>query len=137
MLAGDAELLVERTFREVVLPLWVERVGLPPDFDVTPDFGFARIHKAQPDRVAVRGLLFRLDRKRPSSVAQGWEAVLLDPVARFLGMSASGPTPECPPDVMVHPVERLLGRTVPMIVGQVAAKRTAQSFIAYGRAVSS
>jgi hypothetical protein len=37
---------------------------------VTPDFGFARIHKAQPDRVAVRGLLFHLDRKRPSSVAQ-------------------------------------------------------------------
>jgi hypothetical protein len=53
------------------VPLRVKRVGLPPGFDMTPDFGFARIHKAQPDRVAARGLLFRLARKRPSSIAQG------------------------------------------------------------------
>ena len=26
----------------------VERIGIPPDFDMTPDFGFARIHQAQP-----------------------------------------------------------------------------------------
>ena len=76
MLAGDAELLVERTFREVVLPLWVKRVGLPPDFDMTPDFGFARIHKAQPNGSAVRGSLVRLGRKRPSSIAQGRDTPL-------------------------------------------------------------
>ena len=49
------------------------------DFDVTPDFGVARIYEAQPNGFAVRGLLLRLARKRPSSMAQGWEAVLLDP----------------------------------------------------------
>ena len=125
--AGDAELLLERTFLQVVLPLRVKRVGIPPDFDMPPDFGFARIHEAQPNGLAVRGLLFRLARKRPSSLAQGWEAVLLDPVARFLGVSASGPTPECPPDFMVHPVERLLGRTVPMIVGPATNDRVQQA----------
>jgi hypothetical protein len=81
LLAGNAQLLVERTFREVGLPLRVKRIGAPPDFDMTPDFGFARIHQAQPNGFAVRGLLFRLGRKRPSSIAQGWEAVLLYPVA--------------------------------------------------------
>jgi hypothetical protein len=50
--ASDAELLLERTFREVVLPLWVERVGLPPDFDMTPDFGFARNWPAQKNKLA-------------------------------------------------------------------------------------
>src|SRR6266404_2039779 len=32
-------------------------------------------------------------------------------------MSASGPSPECPPYFMVHPVERLFGRAVLMVVG--------------------
>ena len=41
--------------------------------DMTPDFGFARIRQAQPNGFAVRGLLFRLGRKRPSSIAQSWE----------------------------------------------------------------
>lgn len=77
----DAELLKERTFLEVRLPLWVERVGVFSDFYVAPDFGFACIHKARPHRLAIRGALTRLDRKRPSSIAQGWEAVLLDPIA--------------------------------------------------------
>src|SRR5271167_1564618 len=84
---------------------------------MTPDFGFARIHESQPNGFVVRGSLIRLGRKRPSSLAQGWEALLLDPGAGFLGVSASGPLPECPPDFMVHPVERLLGRAVLMVVG--------------------
>jgi hypothetical protein len=70
--AGGAILLLERTFHEVGLTLWVKRIGLPPDFDMTPYFGFARIHEAQPNGFAVRGLLLRLARKRPSSLAQGW-----------------------------------------------------------------
>ena len=80
-MAMDAELLVERTFREVGPPLWVKRIGVLLDFDMTPDFGFACIHKAQPNGFAIRGLLLRLARKRPSSIAQGGEAMLLDPVA--------------------------------------------------------
>jgi len=80
-MAMDAELLVERTFREVGLPLWVKRVGVLPDFNMAPDFGFARIRQAQPDRFAVRSLLPRFGRKRPSSIALGWKVVLLDPVA--------------------------------------------------------
>jgi hypothetical protein len=68
-MAMDAELLVECTIRKVRLPVWVERVGVLPDFDVAPDFGFARVHQAQPNRFAVRSLLPRLGRKRPSSIA--------------------------------------------------------------------
>src|SRR5271170_7046409 len=33
--AREAGLLVERTFREVGLPLRVKRIGVPPDFDMT------------------------------------------------------------------------------------------------------
>ena len=77
----DAELPLERTFPEARLPLWVERVGVLPDFDMAPDFGFARIHKAQPNRLAIRSALARLGCKRPSSIALGWEAVPLDSVA--------------------------------------------------------
>jgi hypothetical protein len=50
-MAMEAKLLLERTFREVGLPLWVERVGGLPDFYVAPDFGFARIHEALPNRL--------------------------------------------------------------------------------------
>ena len=44
LMAMDAELLVERTVHKIRLPLWVKRVGVLPDFDMTPDLGFARIH---------------------------------------------------------------------------------------------
>ena len=79
--AREAGLLTKRTFREVGLPLRVKRIGVPPDFEMTPDFGFARIHESQPNGFVVRGSLVRLGRKRPSSMAQGWEALLLDPGA--------------------------------------------------------
>ena len=81
MFTGDSELLLDRTFEEVGFPVWVERVGIFPDFYVAPDFGFARISKARPDRLAVRSLVARFCRERPSSIAQGWEATLLDPGA--------------------------------------------------------
>ena len=77
----ETELLLERTFREVGLPLWVERVGVLPDFDMPPDFCLARIHQPQPNRFAVRSPLPRFGRKRPSSMAVGWEVLLLDPIA--------------------------------------------------------
>jgi hypothetical protein len=56
-----------------------------------PDFGFARIHEAQPNGLAVRGLLFRLARKRPSSLAHkaidkvGADAANLRPPGEGLG----------------------------------------------------
>ena len=80
-LTMDAKLLVERTFDEVRLPLWVERVGISPDFNMPPDFGFACIHKAPPNRLAIRHLLPRFCREHPSSIAPGREVVPLDPVA--------------------------------------------------------
>ena len=97
----ETKLLLERTFFEVGLPLWVERVGGLPDFDVASDFGFARIHEALPNRLAIRCPLFRFARKRPSALAQGGGALLLHPVPRFLGMSAFGPLPESLPYLMV------------------------------------
>lgn len=102
-MAMGAKLLLERTFCEVGLPLWVERVGGLPDFDMAPDFGFARIHEAFPNRLAVRCPLSRFTRKRPRAMAQGGEALLLHPVSRFLGMSAFGPVPESLPYLMVYP----------------------------------
>src|SRR5271155_2921021 len=42
-------------------------------------------------------------------------------------MSASGPTPEYPPDFMVHPVERLLGRAMLMVVGPATNDRVQQA----------
>src|ERR1700679_1954209 len=116
LLAGDAELLLELTFFEVSPPLWVERVGILPDFDMSPDFGFARIRQASPNRCAVRFVFPRFGRERPSSLVPGGEAVLLNPVTRFLGVSASGPSPQCLPDFMVHPVERIRGRTVSVVI---------------------
>src|SRR5262245_25749182 len=113
----EAELPLERTFPEVASPLWIERVGGLPDFDVPPDFGFARIHEAFPNRLAVRCPLSRFSRKHPSSISQGGEASLLHPITGFLGMSAFGPVPESLPYLVVHPVERFLSRTVPMVVG--------------------
>ena len=77
----EAELLLERTLLEVAFPLWIERVGDLPDFDVPPDFGFARIHKALPNRLAVRCPLSRLARKYPRLITQGGKASLLHPGA--------------------------------------------------------
>ena len=77
-------------------------------------------------RFGVRRSLVRLGRKRPSSMAQGWEAVLLDPVACFLGISASGLLPERAPYLMVHPVERVLGRVIqfsPLTALALAARK--------------
>src|SRR5208337_4759626 len=42
-------------------------------------------------------------------------------------MSASGPLPECPPDFMVHPVERFLGRAMLMVVGPATDDRVQQA----------
>jgi hypothetical protein len=52
LLAGDAELPLKRTFREVGPPLWVKRIGVLPDFDMAPDLGFTCIHEAQPNRLS-------------------------------------------------------------------------------------
>ena len=73
----DAELLVERTFREVRLPLGVERVGFRPDFNVPPDFGFFGIHQLQPNEFPLRRSFSGVRRKRPSSPANGM--VVVDP----------------------------------------------------------
>src|SRR5262249_32811693 len=42
-------------------------------------------------------------------------------------MSASGPLPECAPDFMVHPVERILGRAVSVVVGPATNNRVQQT----------
>jgi hypothetical protein len=39
-MAMDTELLVERTFRKIVLPTRIKRIGFRPDFHIPPDFGF-------------------------------------------------------------------------------------------------
>lgn len=80
-MAMDAELLVECTVHQIRLPLWVKRVGVLSDFYMAPNFGFAGIHQAQPNRLALRSQLPRLGRKHPSSIALGREVVLLNPIA--------------------------------------------------------
>ena len=76
----DAELLLERTLLEVGPPLWVERVGVPPDFHMAFDFGVACIHKTFPNQLAFRSSVTRFSRKRPISVSRGREVSLLNKV---------------------------------------------------------
>jgi len=85
--------------------------------------GIARIRQAIPDWFALRCVLPRFCRKRPSSLVLGGEAMLLHPVTRFLGMSAFGPLPQRPPDFVVHPVERIRCHTVPVVVGPATNDR--------------
>ena len=81
LMASDAKLLLELAFREVGPPVQVERVGISSDFNMALDLGLARIRQACPNRLAVRLVLPRLGRERPSSIAPDWEAMLLHPVA--------------------------------------------------------
>src|ERR1039458_5269584 len=82
LLTTDAELLSECTLREVGPPLWVERVGVPPDFHTPFDFGIACRHKTFPNHLALRRSLARVSRKRPISVSLGGEVSLLNPSCR-------------------------------------------------------
>ena len=93
LLTTDAELLAEDPLLEVGHPLWVERMGVPPDFYMAVDFGVACIHKTFPNQLALRGALARVSRKRPTSVSLGGEVLPLHPSGRFVGMPASGPLP--------------------------------------------
>ena len=60
----DAELFEERTFLKIFVPVWIERVGLRPDFQVSPDCGFAGIHQLQPDGMLTRLFIPGLDGPR-------------------------------------------------------------------------
>ena len=55
-MAMDAELLVERTFRKIVLPVWIERIGFRPDFHMPPDFGFTEGHADAQDGAFTGGI---------------------------------------------------------------------------------
>jgi hypothetical protein len=101
-LARDTELLLKLPFREVCPPLRIERVGMLPDFDMTTDQSVACVRQTRPDHLSVRFVFLRFCRERTSSLFPSGEAVLLDPVSRFLGMSVLGPLPERPPDFMDH-----------------------------------
>jgi hypothetical protein len=93
LLTTDAELLSQGTLPEIGHPLWVERIGVPPDFYMAFDFGVACIHKTFPNQLALRGTLARVSRKRPISVSLSGEVLPLHPGGRFIGMPASGPLP--------------------------------------------
>jgi len=64
LVAMDAELLLKRTICEVGIPLWVERVGVLPDFYVAPDFGFARVNQARPTRLDYKTGCRRAEERR-------------------------------------------------------------------------
>src|SRR5208282_525313 len=65
-MAVDAELFAERTFCKVVLPVWIERIRLRPDFQMPPDFGVAGINQFQPNGFPLRRSLSGI-RRKPSS----------------------------------------------------------------------
>ena len=90
MLAGDAELLKERTFLEVGPPLWIERVGSLSDFDMTPDSGVAGVNQAAPYRLAFRRLFTRLKRKVPSSFCRAWKIAPLHPYCPRMRLDRAG-----------------------------------------------
>ena len=82
-MAMDAELLVERTFRKIVLPVWIKRIGFRPDFHMPPDFGFTGTGQFQPDGFSFRRSFSGVRRKDPVAPPDGMEVSLLPPPAGF------------------------------------------------------
>ena len=134
-MAMDAELFAERTFYKVVLPVWIERIRLRPDFQMSPDFGVAGINQFQPNGFPLRRSFSGFRRKHPGAPVNGVEVSLRHPSAGLFWMSASGPAPEPVPNLMVHPLERLRRHDMPMIVHPAPDHRvelTYQAFLADG-----
>ena len=82
-MAMDAELLVERTVRKIVLPVWIERIGFRPDFYMPPNFGFTGTGQFQPDGLSFRRSFSGVRRKYPVAPTDGMEVSLLPPPAGF------------------------------------------------------
>ena len=78
-MAMDSELFAKRTFLKIVLPVWTERIGVRPDFNVPPDFGFAGIHQLKPDGFPLRRSFSGVRRKHAFSLADGVEVSLRHP----------------------------------------------------------
>jgi len=134
-MAVDAELFAERTFSKIVLPVWIERIRLRPDFYMPPDFGVAGINQFQPNGFPLRRSFSGIRRKLPLMRTDGVEVTILHPSPRFFWMPASGPQPEPAPNLEVHPLERVRRHDVPMIVDPAPDDRvelTYQAFLAGG-----
>ena len=76
-MAVDAELFAERTFSKVVLPVWIERIRLRPDFQMPPDFGVAGINQFQPNGFPLRRSVSGIRRKLPLMRTDGVEVTIL------------------------------------------------------------
>ncbi len=102
-MAMDAELLAERTFCKIVLPVWIERIGLRPDFQMPPDFGVAGTDQLQPDGFSLRRSFSGVRRKHPVAPADGMQVSLLHPSAAIFLDACVWPTaracakPQSPP----------------------------------------
>src|SRR2546427_6851008 len=78
-MAMDSEFLEERTFRKISVPVWIERIGFRPDFNVPPDFGVSGINQLQPNGFTLRCSLSGVRRKRPLARADGMEVTIRHP----------------------------------------------------------
>src|ERR1035438_9201784 len=78
-MAMDSELFAKRTFLKIVLPVWTERIGVRPDFNVPPDVGFAGIHQLKPDGFPLRRSFSGARRKQRVAPADGVEVSLRHP----------------------------------------------------------
>ena len=87
----DSEFLEERTFLKISVPVWIERIGIRPDFDVPPDLGVSGINQLQPNGLPLGRSSSGVRRKRPLARADGVEVTIRPPSPRFSWMSASGP----------------------------------------------
>ena len=85
-MAMDSELFAKRTFLKIVLPVWIERIGVRSDFNVPPDFGFTGIHQLKPNGFPLRRSFSNVRRKHPFAPADGVEVSFRHP---------SDPLPEC------------------------------------------
>ena len=112
----NAQLLEERTVFKVAAPLRVERICLRPDFDVTPDFGFGRVHQPQPNGFPRRCPFPGVGCKLPSAPSAKPPVLTGDPAVRSARMSAFGPSPEGMPQSFFHILEGLQRHNVAVVI---------------------
>ena len=82
-MAMDSENFVERTVCKIVLPTRIKRIGIRPDFQMSPDFGVAGASQFQPNGFPLRCSSSSVHRKRPVSCLNGVKISLFHPSRRF------------------------------------------------------
>ena len=120
-----------KAFFKVHFPCGVIRSGFCSDFRVSLD----RHKCCAEEPAALHAALFVRDvsSEDPVPIVHALEVFLPHPVLRFIGVSSSGPLPECPEDCLVHFRERLLADLMSVIRGPSSNHRIEDAYQVSGR----